>query len=153
MSRNAYFKAVKDAPAPLRDEVERRVRFEEVDPLGIVWHGRYPSYFEDGRVSHGHRYGIGYLDFHAHRVTAPVKQMHVDYILPLAFGDTVRIETLLHYNEAARLNYEFIIRNAAGEVTTTGYTVQLFVDAERELMLTPPDFYTAFLAQWSGGQL
>ena len=26
-----------------------RVRFNETDPLGIVWHGIYSTYFEDGR--------------------------------------------------------------------------------------------------------
>jgi acyl-CoA thioester hydrolase len=26
-----------------------RVRFVETDPLGIVWHGNYIQYFEDGR--------------------------------------------------------------------------------------------------------
>ncbi|MFP3594736.1 acyl-CoA thioesterase, partial [Chryseobacterium sp. SIMBA_038] len=27
---------------------EVRVRFNETDPLGIVWHGHYIVYFEDG---------------------------------------------------------------------------------------------------------
>lgn len=26
-----------------------RIRFNETDPLGIVWHGNYIVYFEDGR--------------------------------------------------------------------------------------------------------
>lgn len=29
-------------------ESEIRVRFNETDPLGIVWHGNYITYFEDG---------------------------------------------------------------------------------------------------------
>ncbi len=153
MSKKQYFKPVEGAPAPLRAVIERPIRFEEVDPLGIVWHGRYPSYFEDSRVNLGHRYGIGYLDFKANNVAAPIKQMHMDYLMPLAFGDTARIEAILHYNEAARLNYEFIIRNGAGDITTTGYTVQLFVDFDQELMLAPPEFYTDFLAKWKNGDL
>ena len=40
--RRPYFPFKQDAPEPLRAIVRRRVRFEEVDPLGIVWHGRYP---------------------------------------------------------------------------------------------------------------
>jgi len=86
-------------------------------------------------------------------VAAPIKQMHMDYIQPLTFGDTAQIEAVLHYNEAARLNYEFIIRNSAGEVTTTGYTVQLFVDTDNELMMFPPDFYQEFLDRWKAGEL
>ena len=45
--RRAYFAAVPDAPPPLRVDVGRKVRFEEVDSMGIVWHGHYASYFED----------------------------------------------------------------------------------------------------------
>lgn len=153
MSRKQYFKSHPDAPAPLRTVCERRVRFEEVDPLGIVWHGRYPSYFEDGRESLGIKFGIGYLTMKEHNIAAPIKQMHFDYHAPLSFGDTAHIETLLHYNEAARLNYEFTIRNNAGEITTTGYTVQLFVDDMQELMMFPPDFYTEFLSRWKAGEL
>lgn len=148
MNKKTYFKPVKGAPEPLRCVIQRQVRFEEVDPLGIVWHGRYPSYFEDGRVNLGHRYGIGYMDMKRHNIAAPIKQMHMDYIQPLSFGDTAHIETLLHYNEAARLNYEFIIRNCAGDITTTGYTVQLFVDIDQELLMTPPDFYADLLKRW-----
>lgn len=153
MSRKPYFKSIGNSPEPLRSVCQRPVRFEEVDPLGIVWHGRYPSYFEDGREDLGNRFGIGYLDMKANNLAAPIKQMHMDYVQPLRFGDTAHVETLLHYNEAARLNYEFIIRNNAGEITTTGYTVQLFVDGDGELMMFPPDFYAEFLNRWKAGEL
>ena len=41
---------------------EVRVRFAECDPLGIVWHGNYIQYFEDGREAFGRHHGISYLD-------------------------------------------------------------------------------------------
>ncbi|BCS88446.1 acyl-CoA thioesterase [Pseudodesulfovibrio sediminis] len=153
MSKKPYFKSPENAPAPLRSITQRPVRFEEVDPLAIVWHGRYPSYFEDGRIHLGDQHGLGYLDFKRHEVAAPIKQMYFDYILPLSYGDTAHIETFLHYTEAARLNYEFIIRNSAGDITTTGYTVQLFMTFDHELLITPPDFYQKILERWKNGKL
>lgn len=153
MSRKAYFKNVADGPAPLRVTCERTVRFEDVDPLGIVWHGYYPSYFEDGRVALGDKYGIGYLDMKQHGVVAPIKQMQIDYHKPLMYGDTATIEAILHFTEAARLNYEFIIRDKAGDITTTGCTIQLFVDAHEDVMMYPPVFYADFLARWKTGKL
>ena len=48
----------------LTDQTEVVVKFNEADPLGIVWHGHYIRYFEDGRESFGKRYGIAYLDFY-----------------------------------------------------------------------------------------
>jgi acyl-CoA thioester hydrolase len=148
-----YFPTPPGQPDPLRVTVERVVRFEEVDPLGIVWHGRYPSFFEDARVALGEKYGIGYLDFYNQQVLAPIRKMHLDYFRPLMFGQRFFIEGILHYSEAARLNFEFVLRNEAGEVTSTGYTVQMMMDSAHNVLLAQPDFYLDFLARWREGRL
>jgi acyl-CoA thioester hydrolase len=129
------------------------VRFEEVDALGIVWHGRYPSYFEDGRVLLGEKYGIGYLDFYRQGIVAPIKQLHIDYQRPLQFSELFTIEAILHWADAARLNHEFILRNAAGEITTTGYSVQLLTDDKQNVLMLPPPFYEEFRQLWLAGEL
>ena len=149
--KKSYFRSSPADPQALRCTVERSVRFEEVDALGIVWHGRYPSYFEDGRVLLGERYGIGYLDFYQQGIVAPIKQMHVDYRLPLEFGETFSIEAILHWSDAVRLNHEFILRNAAGEITTTGYTVQLLLDQQKNVLMLAPDWYEQFRQRWQAG--
>lgn len=152
MSR-PYFRTPEGAPPSLRAEVSRKVRFEEVDPLGIVWHGRYPSFFEDGRVALGEKYGIGYLDCYEAGVMTPIKKMHLDYRLPLRFGESFSVEAIMHWSEAARINFEFIIRNQGGNITTTGYTVQMMLDREENILLIPPPFYREFLDRWRTGAL
>lgn len=148
-----YFPHREGDPAPLRTTVERVVRFEEVDPLGIVWHGRYPSYFEDARVALGDRFGIGYMDFYGEGIIAPIRKMHVDYHKPLRFQEPFTVEGILHWTEAVRLNHEFVIRNREGEIATTGYTVQMLLDREENVLLVPPPFYAAFRERWRGGEL
>ena len=37
----------------IEDKVQVRVRFSEVDAMGVVWHGNYLKYFEDGREKLG----------------------------------------------------------------------------------------------------
>lgn len=152
MSR-PYFPAQVGAPAPLRVVVSRQVRFEEVDPLNIVWHGRYPSFFEDARVAFGEKFGIGYLDCYEQGILTPIKQMHIDYFRPLHFPEPFSIEGILHWSAAARLNFEFIIRNRAQEITTSGYTVQMLLDPEQNLMLIPPPFLRDFLERWQAGEI
>lgn len=148
-----YFPPVEGAPAPLRHVLSRRVRFEEVDPLGIVWHGRYPSYLEDARVALCDKHGIGYLDFHAQGIVTPIRMMHIDYYRPLAFKETFTVEGILHWAESARLNMEFVIRKESGEVATTGYSVQMMLDADNDILLVPPPFYRDFMDRWKGGAL
>ncbi len=153
MKSKPYFPVRPDQPPPLRATVERRVRFEEVDPLGIVWHGRYPSYFEDARVALGELYGIGYLDFYRQGILAPIKKMHFDYQRPLRFGDLFTVEGILHWSDAVRLNFEFVIRNSLGAVATTGYTVQMLIDREENVLLLHPPFFADFRARWQAGEL
>lgn len=141
------------APAPLAVTTTRLVRFNEVDPLGIVWHGNYASYFEDARVAFGERYGIGYQTMHAAGFVTPIKQMHIDYEAPLRFNQECRITASLFWCDAARLNFEYTIADAHGAITTRGYTVQLFVTLAGDLCYAKPDFYEAFCAQWREGTL
>lgn len=153
MAKKNWFPKIDGAPEPLTLTVERQVRFEEVDAVGIVWHGRYPSYFEDARVALGARYGLGYMDFYAQDVVAPIKKMHIDYHRPLRFEDTFTIEGRWHWTEAARLNYEFIIRNEQQQLVTSGYSVQMLLDRDHNLLVVPPLFYQQFLAKWKEGNL
>jgi acyl-CoA thioester hydrolase len=48
---------------------------------------------------------------------------------------------------------EFTIQNEAREVTTSGYTVQLMLDVDRNLLMFPPSFYCEFLERWRNGGL
>jgi acyl-CoA thioester hydrolase len=151
--RKAYFRPVPGAPAPLRVTTQREVRFEEVDVMRIVWHGRYPSYFEDGRVALGNRYGIGYADFIREQVPVPIRQMSIDYIRPLQFGERFDIETALHWSDAARINFAYELRNSRGDLVCTGCTVQMMLNNQLEVLLTPPAFFADFLARWQRGDL
>lgn len=147
-----YFKTVPGAPPPLTASVERRVRFEEVDALGIVWHGRYVSYFEDARVALGRRYGINYMDFYDAGFVTPLKRLELDYVAPLHFEECIRIEGRLHYTEAARINFDYSIYSPAGEVAARGASVQLMLDKSGELLMSPPPFFAAFLDRWRRGE-
>jgi acyl-CoA thioester hydrolase len=147
-----YFQPVPNAPAPLHTTIKRQVRFEEVDSIGIVWHGRYPGYFEEGRVALGNKYGVGYSDFIRNKLPVPIRQLGVDYFEPLFFEDEIEIEAILHWTEAARINYEYIIRRDEA-VVCTGYTVQLMLDESFELLLSPPPFYADFMEKWKKGLL
>lgn len=149
----SYFPSDPTAPAPLRASVSRRVRFEESDPLGVVWHGRYASYFEDAREKLGNLLGIGYSDFFAKGLSIPLRRFTVDYLRPLTYPEDFTVEALLHWSEAMRLNYEFILRGADGSVRATGCSVHLLVDESLSLQMTVPDFYRDFLDRWRSGEI
>lgn len=146
-----YFSDSSKDPDPLRAEVGRRVRFEEVDALGMVWHGRYPSYFEDGRIAFGDSYDLSYHTFRENDTVAPVVQMHVDYKHPLRFDQMFTIEARLHWSEAVRLNFSYHLLNSEKSTIATGYTVQLLTDIQGTVLLLPPDWLVDFRQKWKEG--
>lgn len=132
-------------------QTEVVVRFNEADPLGIVWHGHYIRYFEDGREAFGKKYGISYLDFYHQGLAVPVVSVQCDFKKPLRYGDTVLVETTLIHSAAAKLRFEYkIFENNTRALVATGSSVQVFVDAKTfELQLTMPTFFEAWKKKWN----
>jgi len=58
-----YFERRAEDPAPLSFEVKRRVLFSDADPMGVLWHGRYPAFFELAAAELHRACGLGYLLF------------------------------------------------------------------------------------------
>ena len=124
---------------------EITVRFNEADPLGIVWHGHYVRYFEGAREDFGKQHGISYLDFYRNSLAVPVVAIQCDFKKPLRYGDTIVVETKYINTPAAKLNFSYRILDAVnGTQIATGSTSQVFVDAKTfELQLTMPPFFDA----------
>ncbi len=140
------------APAALTVSLPRRVRFEEVDSLHMMWHGNYTSWMEDGREAVGEKYGIHYLDFHSNGVVIPIKTINLDFKQPLRYRETYSINTTLHWNEAALLEFCYTITGSSG-LMTVAHTTQLMLSTEGTLLLEAPEFYRDFCRRWRGGQL
>jgi len=132
----------------------RNVRFQEVDLMGVVWHGRYVDYFEDGRVTLGKLYGIDYPDFFREEIKAPIVKLDIEYGHFLLPGDSFRIETSLLWTEAVRLNHIYDIkRESDGVLIARGSTVQLLVDYQHQLLMVWPDYFQKFRNDWKSGAL
>ncbi|RYY30883.1 MAG: acyl-CoA thioesterase [Chitinophagaceae bacterium] len=133
----------------LVDKRTIRVRFNEADPLGVVWHGHYVRYFEDGRESFGQKYGLSYLDFFNHGVVVPVVHIECDYKRPLRYGESVVVETEYIPCVAAKLQFKYRLLSMKGELVASGNSTQVFLGKEDfVLQLVNP----AFFAEWKKEQ-
>lgn len=145
-----YFPHQEGEPEPLIAVCKRRARFEEVDSVNMVWHGRFPSYLEDGRIAFGDEFGLTYQSFRDNLTVAPIVQMHIDYKTPIRFDQNVEIITKLHWSEAARINFSYHIKHGS-ETHATAYTVQLLTEVDGTMLLTPPDWLQEFNRKWRDG--
>ncbi|MFD0998911.1 acyl-CoA thioesterase [Ohtaekwangia kribbensis] len=122
------------------------VRFNEADPLGIVWHGHYLRYFEDGREAFGMKYGISYLDFYKNGLAVPVVSAQCDYKKPLRYGNSVIVESIYEPTNAAKLKFSYnMYESVSNDLVAVGSTMQVFVDIKNfQLQLTVPEFFQAW---------
>jgi len=118
-----------------------RVRFNETDPLGIVWHGHYVTYLEDGREAFGEKFGISYKAIQNAGLFAPIVKCAIDYKLPLRHGDWATIETNFVNEQAAKLHFTYKIFNEERNLAATSETIQVFTDRKGELFLSNPPFF------------
>ena len=146
--------ADQESPLPLKAHAVRTVRFQEVDPMGVVWHGHYVDFFEDGRCELGKEIGLSYDDFYREGFMAPVVNLEIEYKHPLFLGETFRIETRLMWTEAVRFNYFYaIVRESDGKIVAEGRTVQLILDKENNLQMAWPIYFEGIRKKWKNGEL
>lgn len=126
----------------LSHKSETTVRFSEVDAMGIVWHGNFVKYMEDGRESFGRKYGLGYYDLYDKGYMVPLVKLAIDYKLQLKYGERIIIETTWVNCDAAKIVFKYrIMRKSDEAVLMTAGSTQVFLNREGELELTNPGFY------------
>jgi len=124
------------------------VRFSEVDSMGIVWHGHYIKFFEDGREAFGREHNLGYMDIYENGYFAPVVKVECEFKKYIEYGETIVIETEFVNNPAAKIIYRFKIFNKNNdELVAEGESIQVFTTSEGELVLTNPPFFEKWKKQ------
>lgn len=133
----------------LKTVKEVQVRFNELDPLRVVWHGNYIRYFEDGREDFGTKYGLSYRDVENLGIATPIISVNCDFKQYLRYPETILVETTFHPNPAAKiiLSYQ-IFRKESMELIAEGKTTQVFTDLDGNLLLCSPDFYNTWKTKW-----
>ena len=148
-----YVQRRPEDPSPLVHRVKRRVVFSDADPMGVLWHGRYPAFFETAAAELHRQCGLGYADFRDAAILAPIVQLKVDYLVSVYLDEEVLIEAALHWNEAARIDTEYAIIKPDGRIAAKGCTIQLFTcQKTAEMLVASPEIWTSCRRRWSAGE-
>jgi acyl-CoA thioester hydrolase len=150
--KGGYFSPQPDAPAPLIMRLKHRTRFSDVDPMTILWHGRYANLFEQANEELGRVCGLSYADFRREHLMAPIVQFHVDYFAPVVLGENVAVIGKMIWNDAARIDIEYEIQKENGTLAAAGYTVQMFVDESGIPLMASPSLLEICQRRWRAGE-
>ncbi|MCK4648480.1 acyl-CoA thioesterase [bacterium] len=121
-------------------KTEIRVRFNEVDQWGIVWHGHYISYFEIGRIDLARGFDLTPTDFVKMGYTAPVIELKCNYKEPAKDDEELIIRTTLERPTKAALTFKYqILRKRDKKLLVESETTQVLLDKKGELVLVIPE--------------
>lgn len=117
-----------------RISMEMTVPFHDVDPMNIVWHGRYVKYLEVARCELLESFCYSYSDMFESGYSWPVVDMRIKYVKPATFGQKIRVTaTVVEWDFRLKINY-LIEDIETGNKLTKGYTIQVAVDMSTEEM-------------------
>ena len=75
--------------------IQVRVRYQETDRMGIVYHANYLSYFELGRVEWLRNKGLDYARLEDSGVLLPVVNVSISYKAPARYDQLLSVKTEL----------------------------------------------------------
>ncbi len=125
------------------------VRFNECDPLGIVWHGNYVNYFQEGREAFGKKYNLDYMEMYQKGFATPIVHLSTDFKKTLQYKDVALVETTMRNTPAAKVIFDYVIRcEKTNDVICKGTTTQVFVESETmNLSLVIPEVFVNWKKQ------
>lgn len=113
-----------------------RVRLEETDAMGIVWHGNYLRYFEIGRVE----WARALFSDDAMKVvisSLAAKTLHIEYHQPAKLDDLLTIKTRIKTKKKFMLLLgQDVYRSDT--LIVSGEIVGVFIDPQGKIQLLPP---------------
>jgi len=121
-----------------------RVRYKDTDCMKVVYYGNYLTYFEVGRVEFLRQQGMAMSDVDE-KVHMPVVEANVRYLKPARLDELLEVRCWVSERRRASFRFAYEIRNPAGDVVTTGWTLHACWDPETGRMIGVPPWLQAIL--------
>ena len=120
-------------------EYELKVSFEDIDMMGVVWHGNYIRYMEQARCDLFSKLNYTYLDMKRDNYAYPVAKMDIKYIKPARLNDTLVVKTQIVEIEPALIIKYSIYNKATKDKIFSATTMQIAVDIKTMISTYAPN--------------
>ena len=132
-------------------EVARKVEFNDCDPMGVVWNGKYFDYFESARSELLARLGISYMEIAKRGYMLPLVKNKAKYVKPLLPGMKIVIRaTLISCDVFMKFRFE-ILDEEKKTIYTKGESAQMLTTKEGVSVINMPAFIENAIKTLEGG--
>lgn len=94
---------------------ELRVRYQETDQMGVVYHGNYINWFEIGRTELIREMGVTYRDIEAEGLLLPLIDMQASFHRPALYDDRIAVYTRIDQFTHTRMTFASEVRRLEPE--------------------------------------
>ena len=123
-------------------DIEIRVRYPEVDQMGVLHHSRFWVYYEMGRTELLRQAGVTYADCEQAGVFFVVAKCSARYMAPARYDELLVLTTRIVKFGAARIDHAYELkRKSDGQLLATAETTIACVSREGKI-IPIPDFVT-----------
>ncbi|MET3682243.1 acyl-CoA thioester hydrolase [Alkalibacillus flavidus] len=112
------------------NETDVKVRYQETDQMGVVYHANYLVWFEIGRTNLIEQLGFKYADMEKDGIVSPVVDINAQYKRPLTYSETATVKTSIQFYDGFRIVYGYEVYRESGELAVTGTSSHVCVKKE-----------------------
>ncbi len=117
-----------------------KVRYNETDQMGVVYHGNYAQYFEIGRTEWLRNLGINYKDMEISGIILPVISLNCNFKKSALYDDELTIYTTLKKVPTVKIEFDYRIENQHKELICIGNTTLAFLDKTSKRPIRCPEY-------------
>ena len=119
-------------------EIDIRIRYAEVDQMGVVHHSRYWVYFEMGRTELLRQQGIAYAHLESDGALFVVARCSARFLAPARYDEVVALTTRIVKTGAARIDHAYELRRKSDDkLLCTAETTLACVDRQGKVIAIP----------------
>lgn len=112
-------------------EVSLRVRYQETDQMGVVYHANYLVWMEVGRCEYMRKLGMPYTTFEKNKIYLPVIKAYCEYKSPAFYDNIIKVVTRVASLKEVKITFHYdIFREEEEEqqLVAAGETEHAFVN-------------------------
>lgn len=117
-----------------------RVRYGETDQMGVVYHGNYAPYLEQGRTEWLRDLGFSYKWLEKNGIHLPVVHMTINYKRPAHYDDLITVTTTLKSIPTFKIEFFYEIHNQDGQLLVKASTSLVFINSVTKKIRRAPSY-------------
>ncbi len=128
-------------------KIEKLVLPQHSDHAGVMWHGKYFDWLEEGRINALSKAGINYVDLTKNGFELPLIDTSIKYISPIFLGDAITIETIFNISKSPKIKINSKFMSKSNKVLTIAEVNLVLINKNSfSIIRKRPDFISeAFL--------